>query len=175
MTGRPLERINFSTTNRPALHLVEPHGDGAERLDFSPAYQRESVWTAEQRVNLIKSLMQGLPIGAVFLNLRGGDVMQPLRVVDGKQRLETLEMWITDRLPVPSEWFEAADRGPDPWCDDETICFGDLSARGRRRTQNQWTLAVYETRLPDEAAERDLYERINFGGTPHEMGVTDAR
>jgi hypothetical protein len=162
-----LHEIQFSTTNRPALHLIHPYSDGAERLDFSPAYQRGSVWTTEQRVNLIMSLMQGLPIGAVFLNLRGGDVMQPLRVVDGKQRLETLVAWSNDELAVPREWFT------DEYVDlrhhgDEMVCASGLSDVGRRIIQNRWLLAVYETRLPDEAAERELYERINYGGTPHE-------
>jgi hypothetical protein len=169
-----LHEISFSTTNRPALHLVKPFGDGAERLDFSPAYQRGSVWTHAQRVSLIKSLMQGLPIGAVFLNLRGGDVMQPLRVVDGKQRLGTLVMWASGELVVPRSWFQERWVKPDAPGGAGVTASG-LSDVGRRCTENRWTLAVYETKLPDEAAERELYERINYGGTPHEpLGGPDA-
>jgi hypothetical protein len=46
------------------------HGDQS-LFDLGPEYQRGSVWTLEQRRNLIRSLIMGLPIGSIVLNDRG--------------------------------------------------------------------------------------------------------
>lgn len=45
------------------------HGDQS-LFDLGPEYQRGSVWTLEQRRNLIRSLIMGLPIGSIVLNDR---------------------------------------------------------------------------------------------------------
>jgi hypothetical protein len=81
--------------------------DKPDRLDLNPPYQRGSVWGVERKRNLIRSLLMGLPIGAVFLNSR--HIMQPDRVVDGKQRIEAILDFLGDGLAVPAEWFAETD------------------------------------------------------------------
>ena len=41
-----------------------------DKTDLSPPYQRGSVWTEDQRLDLMYSLLAGYPIGAVILNDR---------------------------------------------------------------------------------------------------------
>lgn len=199
-----LHRIHFQTYNRPILDMligVEEDAKMTERYDFDPPYQRASVWTPEQRTSLIKSLMQGLPIGSLFLNRRS--ILEPMRVVDGKQRLETLLMWIRDEVAVPADWFEArafatrtqmntrlANPGSELCthgvesrnfcraCQDRALAevhvpagdvtWSDLSDVGQRLCANDWSVATYETKLKTAEQEAELYERINYGGTPHE-------
>jgi hypothetical protein len=133
-------------------------------IDFDPPYQRASVWTMKQRVNLIKSCLQGLPLGAVFINDRGDYVK---RIVDGKQRLETFRRWFDGTLRVPREWFtpELVETAP---ANAEDVSYQELSLRGQRFFVNHATIATYWTRLKTVAEEEDLYLRINYGGTPHE-------
>lgn len=199
-----IHRIHFQTYNRPILDMligVEEDAKMTERYDFDPPYQRASVWTPKQRVELIKSLLQGLPIGSLFLNRRS--ILEPMRVVDGKQRLETLLMWIRDEVAVPADWFEprafarvsqiqsrlingnteccvhgtALHKGCRK-CQDHArakvqvpsgdITWSKLSPIGQRLCANDWSVATYETKLKTVEQEAELYERINYGGTPHE-------
>jgi hypothetical protein len=145
--------------------------DDGLRIMTDPPYQRGSVWTEEQRVGLIKSLIQGLPIGALFINER--PFPQPRVCVDGKQRLETVAMWRTNQFAVPGEWFDPQDLVPDAVTKlkafpNSKLRFRDLNDRGQRRQSNHWLTAMYLTHLKTEAAEKELYLRINYGGTPHE-------
>jgi Protein of unknown function DUF262 len=161
-----IQRIHFQSHNRPildTLRTLEREDDEAFRLNLNPSYQRESVWTMEQRVNLIKSMLQGLPIGSIFLNQRS-EVAGPV-VVDGKQRLETLLMWLHDEVEVPMEWF------PDDMLAGSCgglVGWSDLTPAAKRHLANRWVVATYETSLPTEAQEAELYKRVNYGGTPHE-------
>jgi hypothetical protein len=98
----------------------------------------------------------------VFVNERPFPQQWP--VVDGKQRLEAIIAWITGVLWVPRDWFT----------DDAVIVAHDgavnwsmLTGPARRRCENHWLIAQYRTSIPADA-EPELYERINYGGTPHE-------
>lgn len=139
-----------------------------DRLDLNPSYQRGSVWGTERKRNLIKSLLMGLPIGAVFLNSR--DIMQPDRVVDGKQRIEAVLDFLGDRLSVPAEWFAAEDLIPADTL-GVTDRDSDLTLPAQRRFRSA-TVATYQTKLRTEAEERDLFLLINYGGVA--QGDVDA-
>jgi uncharacterized protein with ParB-like and HNH nuclease domain len=56
-------------------------------LNLSPGFQRDSVWTKRDRVNLIDSIIRNYPLPSVFLYRREkeGDIIYD--VVDGKQRI----------------------------------------------------------------------------------------
>lgn len=64
----------------------------AGRLNLSPAFQRNTVWTNTDRQRLIVSVFDGIPLPTVYLyrrvNLSTGGVGYD--VIDGKQRIETL-------------------------------------------------------------------------------------
>lgn len=158
-----IEQIPFSQTNRPLTFLSH----GGPELDLDPPYQRGDLWDEDQRVQLIKSILQGLPIGVIFLNSR--DIMQPVRVVDGKQRILALQAFLNSELAVPSEWFaNETDRPKSPdlahaAAMKDLIFFSDLTQAGQSHF-SMHAVAVYETNLATEAQERELYLRINFGG-----------
>lgn len=159
--------LQFQALNSPIIDLARyamPEEDLSVSLDLGPEYQRASVWTLDQRRNLIKSLLQGLPIGAVFVNEREYPEAWP--VIDGKQRIETIVMWLRDDFSVPRDWFRDEDVLPDS-DDGGEVTWSDLSVRGQRVCANRWQIAQYRTRIP-ASAEPELYARINYGGTPHE-------
>lgn len=161
-----IERIQFDTYNRPILMMIGAwmEADYA-KVNLRPDYQRESVWTLDQRVNLIKSFMQGLPVGVLFLNRPDNSTLAAQNVVDGKQRIETLMMWMRGEFAVPREWFDPQDVVEG--LTHAAVCWDELTERGKRRCDFHWGMSVYETKLP-ASAEPELYERINYGGTPHE-------
>jgi hypothetical protein len=68
--------------------LIDLHLGG--RLDLEPGFQRDSVWSAKQRSDLIDSILRNYPIPAIFLYKcqRNGEPISC--VLDGKQRIETI-------------------------------------------------------------------------------------
>ena len=64
-----------------------------KKLNLNPGFQRDSVWTITDRRNLIKSILYGYPLPAIFLYKRQADGDIVYDVVDGKQRLESIFMF----------------------------------------------------------------------------------
>ncbi len=64
------------------------------QINLEPGFQRRSVWTWNDRRRLIQSIVDGYPVPSVFLYKRniGGRLMYD--VIDGKQRLESILMFL---------------------------------------------------------------------------------
>lgn len=150
-------------------------------LDLNPPYQRGLVWTDEQRENLIRSLLEGIPCGIIYRNFRGYKHPVTYSIVDGKQRIDTVRRFYDGEMTVPADWFGKADLSvdyPSPGSSFRYPAKGDVDARGRvsylglsdqgQRLFDMSSLAVYETNQLSPAMEEVLYERVNYGGTPHE-------
>jgi Protein of unknown function DUF262 len=159
-----MAQIHPQQYTRPIADLYER----MERFDLNPSYQRGSVWGVERKRNLIHSLVMGLPVGAIFLNSR--NVMEPIRVVDGKQRILALSDFAEDRLAVPGMWFHP-DEIREEAVSRPLIHYSDLTLPAQR-SFGHLVVQTYETWLPIEEQERELFELINFGGVP--QGEQDA-
>lgn len=158
----PLTRLSYTSgaRNLGAVANMARHGE----LILDPSYQRGSVWTNDQRVALVRSILSGIPIGAVFLNTRS-DPAEPHRVVDGRQRIEAIRDFVAGQVRFPAEWIAPADIAGAPDAEG-LICFTDLALPRQRVIRMSSQIAVYETALETEDEERQLFELINFSGTP---------
>jgi hypothetical protein len=66
-----------------------------EDLFYVPDYQRQFIWTDQNRCRFIESVILGLPIPMMFVaDMEDGR----LEIVDGAQRIRTLEQFISDDL-----------------------------------------------------------------------------
>ena len=122
-------------------------------------YQRGDVWGRIRRRNLIKSIVLGIPIPSIVINDRasaGWDEMVSCAVIDGKQRITTILMFLEDQLNVPGEWFGL---------DRDSLVFSELPIAERRRFR-RLPISFCEGQLPSLEAEREVFELINFGGVP---------
>lgn len=63
-------------------------------LNLEPGFQRNSVWTLKDRRKLIESVIRNYPLPAIFLYKREEHGKTIYDVIDGKQRLETILMFI---------------------------------------------------------------------------------
>ncbi|MFM7204347.1 MAG: DUF262 domain-containing protein [Myxococcota bacterium] len=79
------DKIRVHTKHYSLRQLVDMIRD--EDLDLAPDFQRQYVWKAQQRSDLIESLLIGIPIPSFYLNEEKDGKMQ---VVDGVQRLSTI-------------------------------------------------------------------------------------
>lgn len=164
----PLSRLSFSSSALTLGALSNMAREGELVLD--PSYQRASVWTDDQRMALVRSILSGIPIGAVFLNVRP-DPTEPYRVVDGRQRIEAIRDFVGGSIRFPAAWIEPSqlEGSAD---DDGLVCFRDLSTPLQRVLRMSSKVSAYETRLETEEQEAELFRLINFTGTP--MGQASA-
>lgn len=76
--------MHYSRNSFTIQELYDLHGD--EKLNLSPTWQRDPVWTAAKKPALIRSLFNEIPIPEITL-WKCGDVYV---VVDGQQRIRAI-------------------------------------------------------------------------------------
>ena len=68
-----------------------------EKINLSPAFQRGHVWKIGTRRKLIENIVQGRPIPAIFLYKEASGSRYSYNILDGKQRLESIILFIANR------------------------------------------------------------------------------
>ena len=93
-----MERVDYQQLLIQDILNLEKSGE----LDYSPWYQRRSVWTAPQKSYLINTLHEQKPIPAIYIRYsldldRGKTVRE---VVDGQQRIRAILGYCRDEFPA---------------------------------------------------------------------------
>jgi len=118
---------------------------------YIPAYQREDTWEESRKSRFIESILMGLPIPFLFFWERPDG---KLEIVDGSQRLRTIQQFILGDLKLG---------------DLDTLSllsgfrFRDLPESRQRKTKNRSIRGIILNEHADEQARFDLFERINTG------------
>lgn len=80
--------------------------DNSRELNYSPWYQRRSVWTTPQKSYLINTIMEQKPVPAIYirysLDLDRGKTIR--EVVDGQQRIRAILGFCRDEFSVRHSW-----------------------------------------------------------------------
>lgn len=76
-------------------HIIENRA----YLDTKPPYQRGEVWKKKYKEELIKSILNGIPINTIHLVEKPGDPSYRW-VLDGKQRIETLKDFLDGKFSI---------------------------------------------------------------------------
>lgn len=84
--------ITHKATAKSVLDLIYMYESG--RLNLEPGFQRQSVWNARDRAKLIESILRNYPLPAIFLYKRNDEGDLVFDVIDGKQRLESIFMFV---------------------------------------------------------------------------------
>ena len=124
-----------------------------------PAFQRRYVWSVKRASRLIESFLLGLPVPQVFLYRE--EKKQDLLVVDGHQRLKSIEFFFAERFAsgrsfklkgVRSQW--------------ESKKFSDLKTTEQRYLKNSVLRAtIFEQTDPkDHTSMFEIFNRLNTGG-----------
>ncbi len=147
---------DYDTREYPVEVLVNKFTEGLEEDEaeiYIPDYQREMVWHDNQKSRFIESILLNLPIPYLFF---ADDKDGRSEVVDGSQRLRTLVEYCQGGFALKS--LKLLNELND-------FCFSDLP-RSRQRRFNKKTIRIIElTRDMDEEARRQMFDRINSGGT----------
>lgn len=142
------KRIDFYTTEYSVELLATKMRNGQFKV---PSYQREFTWENERKSRFIESLLMGLPIPFLFFwEMKDGH----LEIVDGSQRLRTIEEFILGDFRL-----EELESLPSL----SGFQFADLLVSRQRKTLNRSIRGIVLNELADEQARFDMFERINTG------------
>jgi hypothetical protein len=134
--------------------LAKLENDKAEL--FIPDYQREMIWKEQQQARFIESILLNLPIPYLYVaDVTEGENEGRIEIVDGSQRIRTLVRFVTNELKLDK--LELLDKL-------NGFYFSDLPL-SRQLRFNRKTLRMIELIEVDEEARRQLFDRLNSGGT----------
>jgi hypothetical protein len=143
------KRIEFYLTEFSVELLASKMQNG----DFEvPDYQREDTWEDWRKSRFIESLLMGLPIP--FLFFWESPATGKLEIVDGSQRLRTIEAFLLGDFALGK-------------LEEMTLLSGfrfkDLPESRQRKIKNRSIRGIVLNEHADEPARFDLFERINTG------------
>lgn len=87
--------MDYENTQIKLDSLIGYFNEG--KMNLSPVFQRGRAWTLPMRQELIKNIVRHRPIPAIFLYKEESDARYSYNILDGKQRLETIILFIADK------------------------------------------------------------------------------
>jgi hypothetical protein len=159
-----LRRVERIVSTQDVTWLLDLHKN--EQLDLDPAYQRKSVWTPKDRRFFMDTIFRNYPSPAIFLHksidTRTGT--PTYHVVDGKQRILTILMFVQSRFSL------ADDFGDDDFAGKRWRDFDERSDIKRLLWNYRVTIEeLDDTSFPDI---NDVFSRLNKNAnklTPQEL------
>lgn len=137
----------------PVSAMLDRIHDGD--ADLQPSFQRRlGIWTHGKKSRLVESLLLRIPIPVFYA---AADELDRWSVVDGIQRLSTLDSYVKKEYPLRGlEYLQAC----------EGKLFDELPRHFQRRIlETQLVVNVIEQGTPEEVMF-NIFLRINTGGTP---------
>lgn len=139
-------RIEFYLTEYSVELLATKMRDGEFVV---PKYQREFTWEPERQSRFIESILMGLPIPFLFFwEMPSGK----LEIVDGSQRLRTLEVFVLGGFRVTELEALPSVTG---------FSFSDLPESRQRKFKNRSIRGIVLNEHADEQARFEMFDRIN--------------
>jgi len=129
---------------------------------YIPDYQRELVWSQNQKSRFIESILLNLPIPYIFC---ADDDDGRTEIVDGSQRVRTLVEYYQNQFELQDLKILTNLNG---------FKFSDLPDKRQRRVSKKSIRMIELTSDMDEEARRQMFDRLNTGGsklTPMEQRI----
>jgi len=142
-------RIDFYLTEYSVELLASKMHDDEYEV---PGYQREFTWEDERKSRFIESIIMGLPIPFLFFWEKPDS--GKLEIVDGSQRLRTIEQFVLGG-------FRLGELEGLPLLSGFT--FDELPESRQRKIRNRSIRGIVLNEHADEQARFDMFERINTG------------
>ncbi|MCI0358888.1 MAG: DUF262 domain-containing protein [Planctomycetaceae bacterium] len=143
------KRIEFYLTEYSVELLAQKMGNQEFEI---PPYQREDTWEPERKSRFIESLLMGLAIPFLFFWER--PTTGKLEIVDGSQRLRTIQQFLAGELVLGEL---------DVLTELEGLRFTDLPESRQRKIRNRSIRGIVLNENADEQARFDIFDRINTG------------
>jgi hypothetical protein len=149
--------VDYDTKEYPVEVLAQKYREGLdEDINelYIPDYQRDMIWDDVRQSKFIESIFLGLPIPYIFVaDLRPEEEdLGRLEIVDGTQRIRTLDRFLRDELKLSE--LRKLERL-------NNFRFSDLPLARQRRFNRATIRMIVLTEKADEETRRDLFDRVN--------------
>lgn len=155
--------LSHTPETKTITDLVNLNEDGL--LNLEPGFQRQSVWSKRDRAKLIDSILRNYPLPAVFLYRREDAGQIIYDVIDGKQRIESILMFMGEMRGRFGLKTQLPHSEQTEWVDWKYLC-----KRNQQPLITGYKIPVIE--VDGEVGDIiDLFVRINSTGkalTPQE-------
>ena len=133
-----------------------------DQINLDPPYQRLSVWDRPKRQTFVDSILNGFDIPKLYFHDVGTTIDSgPYRysVIDGKQRLQALWEFMSNQLPLASD-FVFFD---DPKLEAGGLTYDELMAQAPRLRArfDAFDVPVTVVQTDDEEFIEELFARLN--------------
>jgi hypothetical protein len=150
----PIERPGRDDMSAPGQARIGPW--------FLPPFQRPAVWTEDQKIRFVESALLGVSLGSlVVVDALNMPMAAPDRfaatdrwLLDGQQRVTALLAYRNDEIAV----FQGTE------CEHRWSDLGTVERRGFWHVQ----IGLVKVATDDADYCREIYDRLNFGGTVHD-------
>lgn len=141
------------------------------KIKVNRRYQRKLVWTLEEKVKLIDSILSGYPIPLILLAEKEGknSETQIYEVMDGLQRLDAIFSFIENKFPVSGEYFDVeqlsrAKTAAENGVFERKTGQEQMLSRNKCNDLVDYQLAVTTFPSKSEEAINSIFDRINSYG-----------
>lgn len=135
-----------------AFELKRKFNAADKRVILDSDFQREDVWNRQKKVELIESVMMGLPLPMFYFCQ---DKQGRLIVVDGRQRLTALFEFMDNKFPLQKMKIMKKYNG---------VKFSDLSPVMVSRIEDYQIQAHIIMPSTPDRIKFDIFDRVNRGG-----------
>ncbi|MEN5141325.1 DUF262 domain-containing protein [Pseudomonas juntendi] len=158
-----IKKLDRNTTTLSIASFHEQNQ--AQKFNYSPPYQRHSVWSEEKQSYFIDSILRNFPIPPIFLHRKidSDTGTTSFDVIDGKQRLTAIARFIANEIPAANEY----GTGDGDGILDGSY-FKDLSSNPKLA---EFKTAFWKYDLPieyvdpsDESLIEEVFDRLNRNG-----------
>ena len=152
-----ISTIEFMPDQKTVEEIIQKYRD--KKLNLNPGFQRDSVWKISDRAKLIDSIIKNYPLPSLFLYRRETDGEIYYDVIDGKQRIESILMYMGI---IRGNKYPALLHMPDTQEPDKYYYHHIVNCK-RQHLINGYKLQTIEVR-GDLSDIIDLFVRINSTG-----------
>lgn len=146
---REMQRdVDYDTKDFTVDYMIQEFQKGTF---YIADYQRKFVWDPKRRRRFVESVLLGLPIPFLFLAEMEDGLLE---IVDGAQRIQTLEEFVNGDLRLQGLEKLPALNG---------FRFSDLSEGQQRRFRNRALRMIVLDAATSLEIRQDIFDRINTG------------
>ena len=130
-------------------------------VDYNPTYQRGLVWTQEDKELLIDSIFHGVDIGKfVFVKKPfGGYGSFGYEILDGKQRLHTIQEFYENRFAYKGKYFNDLSRSDQDYFTYYNVSYADIE---ETITDKQKYLLFVRLNTCGKSVDTKQIEKVKF-------------
>ncbi|MFF7405567.1 GmrSD restriction endonuclease domain-containing protein [Streptomyces murinus] len=137
-----------------------------KRLVVNRRYQRKLVWSVDEKVKLVDSVVHELPIPLILLAQRKKSGVEMYEIIDGLQRLDTFFSFMENKFAYEGKYFDLDTIGDTK----ARLDAGDIK-QGEKKLSRSESLAIANYQIPvsiyrdaSTSAIDEVFRRINSGG-----------